>query len=224
MSKFESQPDRDSAVVGQLTAGLLHEFSNVLQGIIGLADMLETDETLPEKAKIGVKAIRRLGQNATDLVQKFSAEGETRPASIREAEDIEAADAVTKAEPPKKEHKMILVAEDDPLVLNVVTGMLKHLGYNTLRAQDGMEALDLYNTNTGNIGLIIADMVMPRMGGLQLAEDILKKAPDTKIVVMTGYLQEELEIDPDEFGLFGWLEKPMTAQRLNDVVIKAFGS
>jgi CheY-like chemotaxis protein len=59
---------------------------------------------------------------------------------------------------------------------------------------------------------------MPRMGGLELAEKLLALQPDTKIVVMTGYLQEEFDINPDEFGLAGWLEKPMTAEKLRQVV------
>ncbi|MBD3157548.1 MAG: response regulator [Candidatus Lokiarchaeota archaeon] len=215
--------DRDEAVVGKLTAGVLHEFRNLLQGIIGLAEMLETDEALPEKSKIGIKAIRRLGQNATSLIQDFGVPGKPRPSAPREKEDIDAAESLGEKEPPEEERLAVLVAEDDPMVLNVVTGMLKHLGYTTLEAKNGEEAFELYNENINRIGMVISDMVMPKMGGMDLAEEILSKNPDEKVVVMTGYLREDLEIDPDDFGLAGWLEKPMTAERLKQLVQSIMG-
>ena len=51
-----------------------------------------------------------------------------------------------------------------------------------------------------------------------MTEKILADRPETKVVVMTGYIQEELNLDPEEFGLAGWLEKPMTADRLRLIV------
>lgn len=121
-------------------------------------------------------------------------------------------------EPPVDDKLSILVAEDDPLVLNVVTGMLRYLGYSTMSASDGQEALQTFIDNVDTIGMVITDMAMPIMGGLELAEKILADRPETKVVVMTGYIQEELNLDPEEFGLVGWLEKPMTADRLRQVV------
>jgi CheY-like chemotaxis protein len=216
--------DRDDAVVGKLTAGILHEFNNLLQGIIGLAEMLEGDENLPEKSKIGVNAIRRLGQNATTLIQDFGVSRKSKSVAKKEKEGLDAAEPMMDKEPSTDKRPSILVAEDDPMVLNVVTGMLKHLGYKTLEANNGQEALNIYTENTDKIGLVISDMVMPKMGGLDLAGKILADNPDEKVVVMTGYLREDLEIDPDDFGLAGWLEKPMTAERLKQIVQSTMGS
>jgi YesN/AraC family two-component response regulator len=83
---------------------------------------------------------------------------------------------------------------------------------------DGQEAFDKYSENPSRISMVLADLDMPRVGGLKLAELLLNSDPDIKIVVMTGYIHEELGIDPDEFGLAGWLEKPMTAARLEAVI------
>jgi len=216
--------DRDDAVLGELTAGVLHEFNNLLQGIIGLAEMLEGDENLPEKSKIGVKAIRRLGQNATTLIQDFGASPKSKSVAEKKKEDLDEAEPVMDKEPSMDERPSILVAEDDPMVLNVVTGMLKHLGYKTLEANNGQEALSIYTENRDKIGLVISDMVMPKLGGLDLAGEILANNPDERIVVMTGYLREDLEIEPDDFGLAGWLEKPMTAERLKQIVHSTMGT
>ncbi len=214
-SQTVNEHDCDSSIVGHITGGVLHEFNNVRQGIIGLVEMVDADLSVPEKAKITMKAIRRLAQNATLIVQSLG--DESQPSKSR-ANDVAAVAATIVTEPPIDDNLIIIVAEDDPLVLNVVTGMLKYLGYSTLSASDGQEALQTFNDNVDKIGMVITDMATPIMGGLELTEKILVDKPETKIVVITGYLKEELELDPDEFGLAGWLEKPMTADRLRQVV------
>jgi CheY-like chemotaxis protein len=211
------------AGVGQMTADVLHEFNNVLQGIIGLAEMLDADGTLPEKARVGMKAIRRLGQNATNMVQSIFETGEETLPMDTESHDIE---AVTDVQVPEVLHATktsILVVEDDPLVLNVVTGMLKYLGYRTFSATNGIEAVKAYANNQDLIGMVITDLVMPKMGGLDLAKQLQVNDSDVKIVVMTGYLQEDLNLDLIALGLAGWLEKPMTAERLRQVVAPIMG-
>ena len=66
--------------------------------------------------------------------------------------------------------------------------------------------------------MVLADLDMPEVNGLKLSELLLKENPDLKMVVMTGYIHEELGLNPDEFGLAAWVEKPMTAARLEDVI------
>ena len=128
----------------------------------------------------------------------------------------EATEAVVSKIPPK-ETKSILIAEDDQLVRNVVMGMLKYLGYHTIGAPDGYEALEIFKAQHAEIGMVISDLVMPRLGGLELAKEILTIDPTAKVVIMTGYFQEDIDVDPDALGLSGWLEKPMTAERLRQV-------
>jgi CheY-like chemotaxis protein len=212
--------NRDTSIVGHMTSGTLHDFNNVLQGIIGLAEMLDADPSVPEKAKIGMKAIRRLGQNATQLVKSL---GEERVQAGIGAEGIEPIAAAIESKPSAVEKKLILVAEDDSLVLNVVIGMLKYLGYATISAKDGEEALEQYYGQKEHIGMIITDLSMPRLGGLDLAKKLLAEDSELKIVVMTGYLQDELGFDTEELGLAGWLEKPMTAERLRQLVSSILG-
>ena len=214
----KKQEKRDSSIIGEMTGSHLHEFNNVLQGIIGLAEMLDADPSLPEKARVGMKAIRRLGQNATKMVQSLGTSAEADRIKATDVPEIkEATDAVESDIAPKAT-KSILVAEDDQLVRNVVMGMLKYLGYHTIGAPDGIDALEIFKTQNAKIGLVISDLVMPRMGGLELAKEILTVDPSAKVVIMTGYFQEDIDVDADALGLSGWLEKPMTAERLRQIV------
>ena len=207
----------DSAVVGELTHGNLHSLNNLLQGIIGLSELLNCNPDLPADARTDSKVILEMAQNASDLIKKIrqasqveDAESETRVVEV--IPDVE----VTK--PENRSDVNILIVDDDPLVLKVVAGMLKAVGYSTITAQDGLEALERYKENPDKVSLVLSDLAMPRMSGLQLAEELLANNPNMKIIIMSGYMQEEPEIDPDEFGLAAWLEKPMTAARLTAVI------
>ncbi len=211
-----------STVVGELTSGDLHSLNNFLQGIVGLSELLHSNPNLPHDAKMDAQAILGIAEDASDLIRKMRDARKGAASSLLP----EVTEQVAKAIPPTTESRKnmkILVAEDDPLVLNVVVGMLKALGYNPIPTQDGIEARDKWNEIKGEVSLVLADLVMPRMGGLQLAEELLEADSDVKIVVMTGYLREELDIDPDEFGLSGWLEKPMTAARLEQIIMSVIG-
>ncbi len=211
-----------STVVGELTSGDLHSLNNFLQGIVGLSELLHSNPDLPHDAKMDAQAILGIAESASELIRKMRDARKVAPGSP----PFEVSEPIAKAVHPatKSRHDTkILVAEDDPLVLNVVVGMLKALGYNPIPTQDGIEARDKWNEIKNEVSLVLADLVMPRMGGLQLAEELLAADSSVKIVVMTGYLLEETDIDPDEFGLSGWLEKPMTAARLEQVIVSVLG-
>jgi len=81
---------------------------------------------------------------------------------------------------------VILVAEDDPIVRNLVRLMLSQEGYAVLTANDGQEALEICETFKDPIHLILTDLSVPRMDGLELAERVRKQRPEIKIVVMSG--------------------------------------
>ena len=81
----------------------------------------------------------------------------------------------------------ILVVEDDPLVRNFVTVQLKSLGYQTVAAADSRAALVLIDKGEP-FDLLFTDVIMPGgISGQQLAEEVLKKRPGTKVLYTSGY-------------------------------------
>jgi PAS domain S-box-containing protein len=94
------------------------------------------------------------------------------------------------ANEPAGGHETVLLAEDEPLVAEVMTRTLKSLGYNVLPARNGAEALQIAGSHEGRIHLLLSDMVMPQMSGPELAEKLATVRPDTKIVFMSGYPNE----------------------------------
>jgi|SRR5579883_3009996 len=81
---------------------------------------------------------------------------------------------------------VILVADDDALIRNLVTLLLQHDGYFVLSASDGHEGLELSRKYPGVIDLLITDMEMPRMNGTDLCGHLMEERPGIKVLVMSG--------------------------------------
>jgi signal transduction histidine kinase/CheY-like chemotaxis protein len=81
----------------------------------------------------------------------------------------------------------ILVVEDEAAVRELACEFLKSAGYSVLEAKNGAEALGTIARNTTTIHLVLADMIMPRMGGAELAERLKKERPELKVLFMSGY-------------------------------------
>lgn len=87
---------------------------------------------------------------------------------------------------------VILVAEDEMMIRNIVRHMMESEGHEVLTAADGAEALELSRNYTGTIDLLITDVVMPRLDGLSLIQRILEERPNLRILVMSGRPSPEL--------------------------------
>jgi two-component system, cell cycle sensor histidine kinase and response regulator CckA len=111
----------------------------------------------------------------------------------------------------------ILVVEDTEPIRRMVCSMLCFSGYNCLEAADGREALRIVQRDPGLLDLILTDVVMPEMGGPELAVQVGALRPDLPIVFMSGYSDDPvvrtLERSPALF-----LPKPFTATALSDTV------
>jgi PAS domain S-box-containing protein len=113
----------------------------------------------------------------------------------------------------------ILVAEDDPTVRNIVSGILKRCGYNVIEAVSGVEALDLWDKHRESVSLLLTDMVMPDgVTGRELAERLLAQKPGLKVIYSSGYSPE---IAGGEMSLqegVNFLQKPYNPQKLAQIV------
>jgi signal transduction histidine kinase len=84
----------------------------------------------------------------------------------------------------------ILVAEDDESLRKLLTGILTGLGYKVIVTCDGKAAVEEYSSRSGQIDLVILDMVMPRMGGREAYERIRTHSAQVPVIFMTGYSPE----------------------------------
>jgi signal transduction histidine kinase/CheY-like chemotaxis protein len=130
----------------------------------------------------------------------------------------EKAQAVLVADAPT-----IMVVEDDAAVRELATKFLSAAGYRVLSAKDGVEALQLAEDSTESIGVLLSDVVMPKMRGTELAARLGKLRPEMEVIFMSGYLENNDDgrefIDTERF-----LEKPFTRESLLSKVSEAFRS
>ena len=84
-------------------------------------------------------------------------------------------------------HVTILVVEDEQIVLDLVTSILKEAGYAILRAHNGEEAVQIGSRHEGRIDLVLTDIVMPGMSGGELVRQLLPLKPEIRVLYMSGY-------------------------------------
>jgi CheY-like chemotaxis protein len=93
----------------------------------------------------------------------------------------------------KEGSETILLVEDEGLVRHLSYTVLVKKGFKVLEASDGKEALEVCRQYAGEIHLLISDVVMPEMGGLELIEYVRKHFPKIKLLLMSGYSNEMVE-------------------------------
>ena len=86
----------------------------------------------------------------------------------------------------------ILVVEDEDAVRSLVSGMLKRGGFDVVQAIDGVVALQLVEERAVQPDLTLTDMLMPRMGGAELARHLSRIRPETPILFMSGYPEDAI--------------------------------
>jgi DNA-binding NtrC family response regulator len=113
----------------------------------------------------------------------------------------------------------ILIAEDDDQFAHMLEIALKHLGYEILLATDGCEALERVENNSPD--LIITDLRMPCMDGLQLLRQLREKRLDIPVVVVTAHKEIEPAIEAMKAGAVDYILKPVDLEQIRLVIQKA---
>jgi two-component system, cell cycle sensor histidine kinase and response regulator CckA len=107
----------------------------------------------------------------------------------------------------------VLLVEDEDSLRSLLRELLESFGYTVLDASQGLDALRIAREHSGTIHLLLSDLVMPRMGGRELADRLTRLRPGLKVLFMSGYAAGAApnhEIPPDA----PYIEKPFTADVL----------
>jgi two-component system response regulator HydG len=87
----------------------------------------------------------------------------------------------------KPKELLILGVDDEPMILRAITSALSMAGFGVVVAEHGLAGLEAFERSRDAIDLVLADVVMPLLGGIQMAERIRGIRPDVPIVLMTAY-------------------------------------
>jgi PAS domain S-box-containing protein len=116
--------------------------------------------------------------------------------------------------PTARDNETVLVAEDEPMVRGIMARTLRDCGYNVLEAADGRAALDILEAEAGQVSLIVADVVMPDLGGREMEARLAQRWPDLPVLFTSGYTS----MDVVRRGLLDegrdFLQKPLAPEAL----------
>ena len=111
-------------------------------------------------------------------------------------------------------NRTILIVEDEPLILATSFAMLKHLGYNPISAMSAHDAIDIIDKESEKIDIILSDINMPEMSGVELYKIINERMPGVKIVLMSGFATDIIEKSGLSTDKVEFIQKPFNIESL----------
>jgi two-component system, chemotaxis family, chemotaxis protein CheY len=118
----------------------------------------------------------------------------------------------------------VLIIDDEEEVREVLALHLKKGGFEAIEAKDGAEAIQLMKkgSNLVNVGLIICDIRMPKVNGVEAIDFLRENAASVPILVVTGYPDTELAVSLIGKGVKDYLVKPVSKEKLLKTVSRIF--
>ncbi|MDF1577715.1 MAG: diguanylate cyclase [Desulfobulbales bacterium] len=110
------------------------------------------------------------------------------------------------------DEERILVVDDDPLILELLGITVRSFGFECVEAGGGREAMDIIAG--GDFSIVVTDMMMPGIDGMQLLEHIKSNYPETSVIVVTGYTGTFSYVDVIRAGASDFILKPFNADEL----------
>ncbi len=104
--------------------------------------------------------------------------------------------------------KTILLVDDEDMIWDVISAMLQDLGYRVILAENGREAVEIYQNNPGEIDLVLLDMIMPMMSGTEAFFLLKKMDAGVTVLLSSGYVSEDEVQEVLHAGAAGFLRKP----------------
>jgi PAS domain S-box-containing protein len=113
----------------------------------------------------------------------------------------------------------VLVVDDDPGVLEVAGEVIRSvLEYEVLLAENGHKALNLLKKSGQTVSCVLLDMTMPEMSGIEVLKEIRHILPDLPVIMVSGYLEEEVSASLAGLEIQGFLQKPFSMSKLGQIL------
>ena len=119
------------------------------------------------------------------------------------------------AQPPRG---LLLVVDDDDDVRNITERILRSRGFDVLAAGGGAEALELYASRGDEIDLVLLDMTMPDVSGVEVFLEVRAMQPDAKVILTSGFGERRTAERLEEHGVTAFLKKPYRSAVLVEAV------
>ncbi len=129
--------------------------------------------------------------------------------------------------PKLMEKKRILLMDDEQMILDIVSRMLTHLGYDVKTCTDGSQAIAAFakaKSNAQMFDVVLMDLIIPNgVGGQDAVHTIIKIDPNAKVIASSGHLDHPVMLDHKKYGFAAVLEKPYKLEKLQQVIEAVIG-
>jgi DNA-binding NtrC family response regulator len=123
---------------------------------------------------------------------------------------------MTRTNPPKR----ILVVDDEPMIVSLLSTVLREKGWDVTEARSGSDGID--QLDRGGFDVILTDLVMPGDSGIDLLRAAKEIHPDVEVILMTGYATTDTAIEAMRNGAFHYIMKPLKTEEVANLVEKAY--
>ncbi len=110
--------------------------------------------------------------------------------------------------------KRVLIAEDESAIREIIAITLKRAGYEVTEACDGQEAIDIYNSKTGAFDVVLLDIMMPNVDGLEVCKTLRNQSSTVGIIMLTAKTQEMDKVSGLLMGADDYITKPFSPSEL----------
>ncbi len=104
--------------------------------------------------------------------------------------------------------------DDEEIIRNICKRILERIGFKVLIAGEGNEAIKLYKNKYKEIDLVLLDLVMPEMNGVVVFNELVKINPNIKVLVSSGYAEDEFVLELKNKGVEHFIQKPFQPNEL----------
>jgi CheY-like chemotaxis protein len=178
-----------------------------------------------EGTGLGLAMCHGIVKQARGTISVRSEEGEGTTFRIYLPHHVGAQPSAAVADPSVIAHtgaETLLVVEDAPMILRLVRDFLQKLGYRVISASDGAEALEVAAKADTPVDLLLTDVVMPKIGGKELAARLKETHPRVKVLYMSGYAENAIAHQGVLPQGLNFIEKPYSlsdlARRVREVL------
>ena len=187
--------------------------------------------TTKERAKgtgLGLSVVYGVVNNHRGFVQVESevAVGTTFSVYLPVAEIAEQApdDVPPLSDSPTRAAQTIMIVEDEEMLRDLAVHILGGEGYNVLAAKDGIEAVEMFMKHRDEIGLVVCDLGLPRLGGREVFLKMKEAMPSVRAIVASGYLEPAMRSEILKAGVIDTIQKPYDFRELIEKIHSVIGS
>jgi two-component system, cell cycle sensor histidine kinase and response regulator CckA len=188
-------------------------------------DPFFTTKEMGRGTGLGLASVYGIIKNHSGIIDVRSKKGEGTtfdiylPGSNKESTEVKAIN-----EEALQGTGTILLVDDEPMIINVGKALLERLGYRVIIAENGMAAIQLYEAEKDKIDMVILDIIMPGMNGIETYKCLKKCNPGIKVLFSSGYSMDEGSPEIMNLDTNGFIQKPYKFEKLSQKLRSMMGT